>query len=202
METFNMKVMWMVVKIISLLFAGILLGLLLYPIPATLSLPTGPRPGVTKLTISQAARQLRQTGAAGWALVEAARALVAGRMHYCRRNSFDRADKAFERGYGYCQQQSYALADLLNRLGFEARVVGAFRNRPPDGRVGGHAWVRVTVDGETRHIDTLHYDAEASEITFTPHTKIFQYTFGTRIFYGLGSAAVNAHRYYLTGKDR
>jgi len=197
-----MKPLLTIVKIISLLFAGIFLGLLLYAIPATLSLLPGPRPGIKKLTIAQAAQNLRQTGKNGWTLVEAARALVAERMQYCRRNSFDRADKAFERGYGYCQQQSYALAEVLTHLGFKARVVGAFRNRLQDGKVGGHAWVGVSVGGETRYIDSLHYDADANKINFTPLTRVFNYTPITRIFYGWGSAAVNAHRYYLSGKDR
>jgi transglutaminase-like putative cysteine protease len=196
-----MKIILMIVKTVLFAALGIILGLPLYALPATLSLPRGLRPGLKRLTISQAARQLRGMGKTGWSLVEAARALVTERMHYCRRNSFDPAAKAFERGYGYCQQQSYALADILTELGFEAKVVGAFRNRLPGGRVGGHAWVSVTLDGETRDVDSLHYSARARKITFTPLTEVFNYTPVSRVFFGWGSAAVNAHRYYLTGKD-
>jgi transglutaminase-like putative cysteine protease len=196
-----MKTILVIVKLVLFAALAIILGLPLYALPATLSLPRGLRPGLKRLTISQAVRQLRGTGKTGWSLVEAARALVADRMHYCRRNSFDPAVKAFERGYGYCQQQSYALADILTELGFEAKVVGAFRNKLPGGRVGGHAWVSVTLDGETRYVDSLHYDAKAGKIAFTPLTHVFSYTPASRVFFGWGSAAVNAHRYYLTGKD-
>lgn len=196
-----MKTIFMIVKLVIFAALGIILGLPLYALPATLSLPRGMRPGLKRLTISQAVQHLGATGKTGWSLVEAARALVAERMRYSRRNSFDPAARAFERGYGYCQQQSYALVDILTRLGLEAKVVGAFRNRLPNGRVGGHAWVSVTLDGQTRFIDSLHYDATAGKITFTPLTQVFSYTPVSRVFFGWGSAAVNAHRYYLAGKD-
>lgn len=197
-----MKTILVILKVVLLIALGIILGLPLFAIPAMLSLPRGTRPGIKKLTIFQAAQQLQQTGKTGWSLVEAARALVAARMQYCRRNSFDVAAMAFERGYGYCQQQSYALVELLTQLGFDAKVVGAFRNSLPDGNVGGHAWVSVKLDGETRDIDSLHYDVESGRITFTPLTEVFNYTPVSRVVYGWGSAAVNAHRYYVTGKDK
>lgn len=133
--------------------------------------------------------------------MEAARGLVAVRMQYCRRNSFDPAPKAFERGYGYCQQQAFALAAILAELGFQAKVVQAFKNKFPNGSMGGHAWVRVTLGDERRHIDSLHFDAQAGKIDFKSLTKIQDYSPLERVFFGWGSAAVNAHRYYVTGKD-
>ena len=181
--------------------AVIVAGVPLYALLATLSLPPGPRPGIEPLTIPRAAQQLRESGKTGMALVEAARVLVAERMQYSRRNSFDPAPKAFERGYGYCVQHANALVDLLTQLGFEAEVVQAFRNRFPDGGVGGHAWVRVVVDGESHDIDSLHYDAETGKIDFTPVTKITDYPLWLRMLAGWGCTAANAHRYYVTGKD-
>ena len=180
---------------------GIIVGVPLYALPATLSLPAGPRPGIEELTISQAARQLQDTGKTGWVLVEAARALVAERMQYCRRNAFDTAERAFERGYGYCTQQAYALVDLLTKLAYEAKVVHAFQNRFPDGEMGSHAWVSVTVDDETRYIDTLFYEAQTAEITFTPLSEVLDITPAFKVLAWWGGTAVNAHRYYLTGKD-
>jgi transglutaminase-like putative cysteine protease len=59
--------------------------------------------------------------------VEAARTLLSERMQYYRRNSLNAPARAFQRGYGYCVQQAYALVELLRRLGFEARVVHAHR---------------------------------------------------------------------------
>jgi transglutaminase-like putative cysteine protease len=188
-------------KIFSISLMAFLGGPPLYALPATLSLPRGRRPGLAPLTIPQAAQQLKSSGKTGWALVETARALVAERMAYCRRNSFDIHTRAFDRGYGYCQQQAYALADLLTRLGFKAWVVGALRNKFADGRLTGHAWVRVSLDGQIRDIDSVAYDRQADRIDFTPVTKVFNYTPYFRILAGWGSSSVNAHHYYRTGKD-
>jgi hypothetical protein len=198
----SMEKMLKIAKITLLVVVAILVGVPLYAVLATVSLPPGPRPGIEELTIAQAVQQLRQTGKSGWVLVEAARAMVAKRMQYCRRNSFDTFDRAFKRGYGYCQQQAYALTEILKRLGFEAKVVQAFQNKLPDGTVGGHAWVSVTHESASRYIDSIHYDAHAGEIMFTPLTKVWDYTPVTRVFFGWGCAMVNAHRYYMTGKDR
>jgi len=190
-----------ILTIILIALAAILVGLPLYALPATLTLPRGRRPGVEPLTLTQAADQLRRTGQSGMALVEAARALVAGRMAYCRRNSFDLAPRAFERGYGYCQQQSFALAGLLTRLGIEAWPVQAVRNRFPDGKVGGHVWVRVRLGGETHDIDTLYYDPDRGALNFEPLAPVTGLSPLFRLLAGWGSTAVNAHRYYVTGKD-
>lgn len=191
----------MVGKVAVLVVVAIIVGMPLYALPATLSLPAGRRPGIEALTLEGAARQLLATGKTGPALVEAARALVAERMHYCRRNSFDSPATAFQRGYGYCTQQAYALVELLARLGIEAQPVYAFRNRFPDGTVGGHTWVRVTVDGEERDIDSLFYDAGTGELIFTPLTSVRVHTPLFKWATKWGEAAVNAHRYYRTGKD-
>jgi transglutaminase-like putative cysteine protease len=188
-------------KVAFLVVAAIIIGLPLYALPATRSLPAGPRPGIKELELAEAARQLEATGKTGAALVEAARALVVDRMHYCRRNSFDSPPRAFQRGYGYCTQQAYALAELLARLRIEARAVYAFRNQFPDGTVGGHTWVRVSVDGEEREIDSIFYDAETGELTFTSLSDVRDHTPLFKRMTQWGEAAVNAHRYYRTGKD-
>jgi transglutaminase-like putative cysteine protease len=196
-----MKVLYKLARIAPTALLAIAVGVPLYALPATLSLPRGQQSTVGKLTRPQAARQLRESGKTGWALVEAARALVAQRMQYCRRNSFDSAAKAFERGYGYCVQHAYALVHLLTQLGFEAQVVHAFRNRFPDGNVTSHAWVSVTADGETRYVDSLFYDAQAGQITFTPLSEVLGISPTFKALTWWGATAVNAHRFYLTGKD-
>ncbi len=179
----------------------IIAGVIVYALPATFSLPRGQRPGVEPLTLEQAAEQLRRSGATGWDLVEQARRLVGERMAYCRRNSFDWAPRAFSRGYGYCQQRAYALKELLERLGFRAEVVQSVRTRFPDG-VGGHAWIRVWHEGESRDIDPEHMDPQTGQLLFTPLSPVTAYTGFFRILAGWGSTAVNAHRYYRTGKDQ
>jgi transglutaminase-like putative cysteine protease len=166
-----------------------------------LSLSSGPRPGIKELTIEQTAQLLTETGKTGWILVEAARALVAERMQYSRRNSYDPAGRAFERGYGYCMQQAYALTSLLTELGFEAKVVHAFQNRFPDGEVTAHAWVSVRVNDETRYKDSLFYDEQAGELDFDPLSKVLDVSPVLKLLTFWGGAAVNAHRYYVTGKD-
>jgi transglutaminase-like putative cysteine protease len=197
-----METVWIVGKILILFMAAIIVGMPLYALPATFSLTAGSRQGIEELTLAEAASQLAAMGRTGTALVEAARALVADRMQYCRRNSFDSPATAFQRGYGYCVQQAYALADLLARLGIEAKVVHAFRNRFPDGTVDGHAWVRVTVDGEERDIDSIFYDTEMGELTFTSLTTVLDHTPLFKAVTQWGEAAVNAHRYYRTGKEK
>ncbi len=193
----NMKI----TKVVLISAATIIVGVPLYALPATLTLPGGSRPDIARLTIPQAAQQLRAGGKTGWDLVEAARVLVATRMQYSRRNSFDSAAKAFERGYGYCTQQAYALTHILLQLGIRAEVVQAFRNRFPDGTVGSHAWVRVQVGLETRDIDTLFYDSQSGELAFTPLSRVTYIGPLFKLVAWWGASAVNAHRYYVTGKD-
>ena len=190
-----------VIRILLIALFAILIGVPLYAIPATLSLPSGPRPGVEEITIEQAAQQLKETGKIGWTLVEATRALVAERMEYSRRNSFDPTGRAFERGYGYCMQHAYALTSLLTELGFDAKVVHAFQNRFPDGEVSAHAWVSVRVNDETRYIDSLFYDEQAGELDFTPLSKVLDVSPALKLLTFWGGAAVNAHRYYVTRMD-
>ena len=196
-----MQVLIRLAKVVPLIFVAIAVGVPLFGLLATLSLPRGQRRGVDKLTIEQAARQLQASDPEGWDRVEAARALVGQRMQYSRRNSFDSAGRAFERGYGYCMQHAYALAYLLRELGYQAQVVQAFQNRFADGKVTSHAWVRVTLDGETRDVDPLFWDAEAGRIAFTPLSPVTGISPVFKAFTWWGAPAVNAYRYYRTGKD-
>jgi hypothetical protein len=184
-----------------LLVAAIITSLPLYALPATRSLARGRRPGIEELTLAEAAARLRASGQTGRDQVEAARELVTDRMEYCRRNSFDSPARAFERGYGFCTQQAYALADLLRLLGIETKVVHAFRNEFPDGTVGGHSWVRATVNGEERDIDSIFFDDETGKVTFARLSRVRDHTPLFRRVTSWGEAALNAHRYYRTGKD-
>ena len=122
-------------------------------------------------------------------------------MQYSRRNSYDSAARAFERGYGYCMQHAYALTGLLNRLGFEAQVVQAFKNEFEGREVTSHAWVRVTIAGETRDIDPLFWDEQAGKPAFTPLSRVTHISPVFKAFTWWGAPAVNGHRFYRTGKD-
>jgi hypothetical protein len=173
---------------------------LLVSIPATLSLPSGVRRGVKKYTISDAALDLKNTSIKGWPLVKLATLLVHSRMTYCRRNSFDHYEKAFERGYGYCQQSAFALKSLLNKLGFLARVVQSFHNQFPNGTIGSHAWVEVAFNNERKYVDAVFTDEDGNP-TFTILGKVYPYTELFRIFAGFWSIPINAIRFYKEGKD-
>ena len=180
----------------------VLAGFPLFALPATLSLGFQRRPGLEPQTLQEAADRLKETGLEGWPLVEAARRLVSRRMVYCRRNGYDLYPKAFERGYGYCQQMSFALKEILDRLGFEAQVWTALRNRFQDGSVSGHAWVRVVHGAESRHIDPLLWDEETQQPDFIPLTRPGRMSGKMRLIGGWGAPVVNAVRYYRTGMDR
>jgi hypothetical protein len=132
-----LKAIWIIGKGTLLAVGAFIFALPLSVLPATLLLPPGLRPGIKKLMLAEATKRLQATGRIGKALVEVARSLAADRMQYCRRNSFDSPAKAFQRGYGYCTQQTYALTEPPARLGIEAKPVFAFRNRFPEGSVAG-----------------------------------------------------------------
>jgi len=190
-----------ILKFLAVFVFVFVAGVPLYALPATITLQPGPRPGLDELTIEQAARQLESSGKRGWDLVEAARALVAERMVYSRRNSFDSPGRAFERGYGYCMQHAYALSDLLAELGFQVEVVQAFQNEFTNGIVTSHAWVSVKVDSEIRYVDSLFYDEQEEKLDFIPRSEITTIPTAFKIFTFWGGPAINAHRFYLTGKD-
>ena len=193
---------WMIGKI-ALGAVGVLFtGLFLYVLPATLSLPRGRQPGLEDLTLDQAAVQLRQSGAEGWSIVEQARLLVGERMAYCRRNGFDSYKTAFRRGYGYCEQSAFALAELLGKLGFDAWPVHCERNRFPDrDSPTGHAWVQVSYGGETREIDPKHQDPATGGVLFEPLHEAREYSLPFRVLARAGSVVLNAYRYYRRGSD-
>lgn len=173
----------------------------LYAIPAMISLPEGIRPGLNELTIKEAANTLNSMGLDNLELIEEARLLVNERMVYCRRNSYDSYQKAFKRGYGFCQQQAFALAEILQKLNFDAVPVQAMQTRFPDGNIGGHAWVRVRLNGQEFFIDPIFYDSEKHKVTFTPLSEVTEFSEFFRILSGWGSATINAHRYYTSGSD-
>jgi transglutaminase-like putative cysteine protease len=192
---------WIGIGLVSLI-GLLILGLTLFALSATFSLPSGARPGLEDLTIADAAVRLRQSGAQGWELVERARLLIGDRIAYSRRNSFDSYGTAFRRGYGYCEQSAFALTALLQQLGLDARPVHSERCLFP-GRDSptGHAWVRVFYEGETREIDPEHQDPATGEFLFEPLDRAREYTSVFRALARWGCAVANAYRYYRTGSD-
>ena len=189
------------IVIILLSIAALFIFWIVYSLSATFSLPHGIRSRIEKMTIEEAVKKLRKSKLVGSDLIEQAKKMVTSRMQYCRRNSFDSYKKAFRRGYGYCQQQAFALKYVLTRLGFTAKVVHAYRNKFPDGKVSGHAWVKVVYENTEKDIDASDVDSAIDEINFIPLTKVKAYNAWFRFFAGWGSTGVNAWRYYKFGKD-
>jgi hypothetical protein len=54
-----MQILFKLARIVPLIVLGFGVGVPLFGLPVTLTMPRGQRPGVRKLTIGQAARQLR-----------------------------------------------------------------------------------------------------------------------------------------------
>ena len=173
----------------------------IYAIPAMISLPGGIRPGLSEFSIREATDLLDDTNLEGLDLIEEARLLVKERMVYCRRNSYDSYQKAFIRGYGFCQQQAFALSKILEELNFNAVPVQAMQTKFPDGNIGGHSWVRVRFNGQDLFIDPIYYNPENREVTFTPLSEVTEFSRFFRVLSGWGSATINAHRYYTSGSD-
>jgi len=192
-----MSIVWTIITFIGI----IIIGWMLYALPATFSLKRGTRVGIKRLNIDKAIEELKVTKSTGFELIEKCRLLIVTRMRYNRRNSFASHKTAFRRGYGYCQQQAFALRYILTRLGFSARVVYTVRARFSNRVTGGHAWVRVSYGGTTKDIDLTDIDLTSDKISFMPLTKVRCYTWFSRLLAGWGSIAVNAHRYYKSGKD-
>jgi hypothetical protein len=105
----------------------------------------------------------RSSGLSGFELALWAEGIAARRFEYSRRNPWDSPERCFARGYGYCIQQARALRLLCSGLGLEAKVVQAFRCRFPativhgeavGPGIGGHAWVRVSIEGSDLDLDS------------------------------------------------
>jgi hypothetical protein len=173
----------------------------IYSIPAMLTLPSGIRPGIDDLTIEQAVDSLKSINLSDIDLIQEARKIVVTRMVYCRRNSYDTYKTAFRRGYGYCVQQAYALQYLLTELGFDAKVVQATRNRFENGKIGGHAWVRIVFKNTLIQIDPTDKNLQNEVLTFVPLSKVTEFGVFFRMLTFWGSAGVNAHKYYTTRRD-
>jgi hypothetical protein len=154
--------------------------------------------------IGDAIRACAKCGLNGWPLVEYAQKLVSRRMKYSYSNSLDFPAGAFEKGMGYCWHQASSLNSILRGLGFKSRMVHAVRNRFPDkllegtvmpGRVSGHVWCRVTLDGEEKDVCPGDEKNVPGRIHFTLLSPVRDWNIPVCVFSYLGSAALNWKRY-------
>ncbi len=156
-------------------------------------------------------RSLRASGKTGWELVAAAQKLVNAKMAYSRRNGWDTPALAFRRGMGYCQQQGMALWLILHKLGIEARPVQALRCQfppavihgyPEPGRISGHMWLVVTIDGEEKDVCPGHPDNKPGKVHFTRLSRRTSYGPILRMLGHIGSMVVNAQRDRAAARHR
>lgn len=186
--------------IILLIIPGLIALWTLIALPALFGIPLGMRKELQPLTIEAAADELKSSGETGWDLVREATFLVHYRMKYSRCASFNRADSAFRRGYGYCQQQAFALRNILLELGFETEVKGATFTRLHDGRTVPHMWVIVTHQNEKREYCPVFPDPVTGRITFQAKSKPLILRNAFRIFTGWVAAGINGIGFLYRGE--
>ncbi len=155
------------------------------------------------MTLENALAVCQNSGLHGWDLVQFAQSLVGREMTYSYFNSWDTPQAAFEKGQGYCWHQAGALNWMLTRLGFDSRLVHAFKNQIPqkglDGVVikahtSGHIWCRVIVGGVEKDVCPGHADNRPGQVHFTPLSRVKDWNPRIAFLSYYGSAAVNALR--------
>ena len=129
--------------------------------------------------------------------------LVNAKMEYSRRNGWDTASRAFQRGMGYCQQQAMALLLILRKLGIVARPVRALRCKFPPARIheywdpggiSGHMWLIVSIDGVEKDVCPGHPDNAPGKVHFEVLSRTMAYGLVMRLFGHIGSMILNMHR--------
>jgi transglutaminase-like putative cysteine protease len=89
------------------------------------------------MTFEIALETCRSSELRGWALVEFAQRLVCRSMTYSTTNSLDSPLVAFEKGQGYCWHRASILNRILRELGFDSRLVHAYKNLFPESELCG-----------------------------------------------------------------
>jgi hypothetical protein len=155
------------------------------------------------MTIEDTVNTCRESGLKSWELVAFVQRLVSGHMSYSYFNSFDKPEAAFEKGMGYCWQQSGALNIILKRLGFDSSLVHSVRCRFPDVvregvtihiGVSGHVWCRVRIGDEEKDVCPGRITNEPGKVHFTTLGKVYEFRGPIVLFSYLGSAMVNRRR--------
>ncbi len=154
-------------------------------------------------TLEDAVAACRQSGLRGWELVVYAQQFVARKFTYSRLNTWDTPSRAFERGMGYCEQQALALKHIYDRLGitctpvfslgclFPAKVVDG---APWPGGRTGHAWLRVTLDGDVRDVCPSSVENRPGVTQFQVVSRVHHWYPWLRPFTHLGSSIENIRR--------
>lgn len=173
-----------------------------------------PEPGRVSMdgvmTIDDAVEACRRTGLQGRELVAYAQNLAARKFTYSRLNTWDSPSRAFERGMGYCEQQTLALKRIYDRLGIEARPVFALRCTFPAavidampwfGGISGHSWLRVRIGDEELDVCSGSVNNTPGVTQFEVLSKVHNWYPWLRPFTHLGSCIENIRRDMMARRD-
>lgn len=173
-----------------------------------------PEPGRVSMdgvmTIDDAVEACRRAGLQGRELVAYAQNLAARKFTYSRLNTWDSPSRAFERGMGYCEQQTLALKRIYDRLGIEARPVFALRCTFPAavidampwfGGISGHSWLRVRIGDEELDVCSGSVNNTPGVTQFEVLSKVHNWYPWLRPFTHLGSCIENIRRDMMARRD-
>lgn len=173
-----------------------------------------PEPGRVSMdgvmTIDDAVEACLRTGLQGRELVAYAQNLAARKFTYSRLNTWDSPSRAFERGMGYCEQQTLALKRIYDRLGIEARPVFALRctfpaavidDMPWFGGISGHSWLRVRIGDEELDVCSGSVNNTPGVTQFEVLSKVHHWYPWLRPFTHLGSCIENIRRDMMARRD-
>ena len=155
------------------------------------------------MTLDDAVEACQQTHLHGWALVEYAQSLVARKFTYSRLNTWDTPARAFERGMGYCEQQTLALKYVYDKLDIKSKPVFALRCKFPPrvidgmpwfGGVSGHTWLRVRVGGKAVNVCPGSVNNTPGVTQFEILSRVHTWRPWLRPFTHLGSSIENIRR--------
>lgn len=152
------------------------------------------------MKIEEAVDKCKESALDGWNLVAFAQKLVFNNMEYSYTNSFDKPEKAFEKGMGYCWQQASSLNLILNKLGIESHLVHAVKNHFPDkiykgvlvkSHYSGHVWCRVKIDKVEKDVCPGNANNTPGLNHFIPISKVMEWNSWISFWSYFGSALVN-----------
>lgn len=169
------------------------LGTLVAPAVAT---APGPVPDADGASVDDLVRDCRQTGLAGWELVdEATRRVHEAFDHTSLWHLWEGSATALRHGHGWSAQYNGALKHVLRELGFEVQVVHAARvhglGRNPWWNAG-HTWLQVTHEGRTLDVCASQLDHKAGRVSFVPVTQVRPMNRWTRSLVSLSLSPVVA----------
>ncbi|MFC2144975.1 transglutaminase domain-containing protein [Actinomycetota bacterium] len=189
-----------IMAIIGIMF----LSLFLYSLPGLRLLPKEKITTIDGITtIGDAVKYFKSTELEGWEMVEAVQKFTAKKMPYSRRNPWDFPSRAFSRGMGYCYQYNIALHIIFKRLGIQSRPVQTFKaefppsqihGMPCEGGITSHAWLEVTVDGETKNVCAGDINNSPGKNNFKIVGEVTGFNSFFQAFTWLGGILVNQYR--------